>query len=81
MKLAFVTGAIAAGVVGAVLAVALVWIITVVAGSADAWGMAPAAVVLAAIILGAATYVAERAAYRGEMARKRATGEPWAYRD
>ncbi|HVM24794.1 MAG TPA: hypothetical protein VM253_05295 [Candidatus Limnocylindrales bacterium] len=81
MKLAFLTGALSAGVAAAVLATLLIWIVTVLAGSPDPWSIAPFLVALAAVAFGGATFVAERIAHRRTLARKRAKGEPWAFRD
>ena len=80
MRLAFATGAIAAGFTAAGLTTLLVWVATVLSGSADPWSIAPWIVSLAAAIVGVATYFAERIVYRRSIARMRATGEPWAYR-
>lgn len=81
MNLAFVTGALAAGFTGAALAALVVWVLTVVTGSEDPWRIAPLIVALAAGLFAVATYAAERFIYRRSMERKRATGEPWAYRE
>jgi hypothetical protein len=43
--------------------------------------VAPALIGLVAIAFGAGTYLAERIAYRRTLARMRATGEPWAFRE
>ena len=80
MRLAFATGAIAAGFTAAGLTTLLVWVATVLSGSADPWAIAPWIVSLAAAIVGVATYLAERIVYRRSLARMHATGEPWAYR-
>ena len=80
MRLAFATGAIAAGFTAAGLTTLLVWVATVLSGSADPWAIAPWIVSLAAAIVAVATYLAERIVYRRSIARMRATGEPWAYR-
>ena len=80
MTLAFATGAIASGFTGAGLVTLLIWIATVVSGSGEAWSIAPWLVSLAAALVGAGTYLAERIVYRRSLARMRATGEPWAYR-
>lgn len=81
MRLAFATGALASALVGAGLAALVVWVVTVVSGSADAWSMAPAVVTAAAALVGGATYLAERIVHRRSMERRRSVGEPWAYRD
>jgi hypothetical protein len=80
MTVAFATGAIAAGFTAAGLTTLLVWIATVLSGSADPWSIAPWIVSLAAAIVGIATYLAERIVYRRSLAKMQATGEPWAYR-
>ena len=81
MSLAFLTGALAAGFAGAALSALIIWIVTVVSGSTAPWRSAPLIVALAAAALAIATYAAERFIYRRTQERKRATGEPWAYRD
>ena len=81
MNLAFLTGALAAGFAGAALSALIIWIVTVVSGSTAPWRSAPLIVALAAAALAIATYAAERFIYRRTQERKRATGEPWAYRD
>lgn len=80
MRIAFATGAVASGVVGAGLAALLVWIATLVTGSSEPWSLAPVLVAAAAALVGGATYLAERIVYRRSMERQRAIGEPWAYR-
>lgn len=81
MKLAFATGAVASGLVGASLTALLVWVATVVTGSSEPWSVAPVLVAAAAALVGGATYLAERIVYRRSMERQRAIGEPWAYRE
>lgn len=81
MNLAFLTGALAAGFAGAALTALIIWIVTVVSGSTEPWRSAPLIVTLAAGALAIATYAAERFIYRRTQEQKRATGEPWAYRD
>lgn len=81
MKLAFATGALASGLVGAGLTALLVWIATVVTGSREPWSVAPVLVAGVAALVGGATYVAERMVHRRSMERHRAIGEPWAYRE
>ena len=81
MNLAFVTGALAAGLTGAALTALVIWVVTIVSGSTEPWRSAPLIVALAAGLLAVATYGAERFIYRRTQERKRATGEPWAYRD
>jgi hypothetical protein len=80
MKLAFATGAVASGFTAAGLTTLLIWVATVLSGSAEAWSIAPWIVPLAAAAVAIATYFAERIVYRRSLARMRATGEPWAYR-
>ena len=81
MNLAFITGALAAGFTGAALSALLIWVLTVITGSGDPWRVAPLVIVIVAGLFAVATYVAERFIYRRSMERKRATGEPWAYRE
>lgn len=81
MNVAFVTGALAAGFTGAALTALVIWVLTVLTGSADPWRVAPLIVALAATAFAVLTYVAERSIYRRSQERKRATGEPWAYRE
>jgi uncharacterized membrane-anchored protein len=81
MRLAFATGAVASGLVGAGLTALLVWVATVVTGSSEPWSVAPILVAAAAALVGGATYLAERIVYRRSMERQRAIGEPWAYRE
>ncbi len=81
MNAAFVTSALAAGFTGAALSALVIWVLTVLTGSGDPWRVAPAIVALAGGTLAVLTYVAERFIYRRSRERKRATGEPWAYRE
>lgn len=81
MRLAFGTGALAGGVAAIALVAAGTWIVTVVTGSTDAWAVAPWVMLGAAALIAAGTYLAERISYRRTMARMRAMGEPWAYRE
>jgi hypothetical protein len=81
MKLAFLTGALSAAFAAAALTALAIWVVTVVIDSSAPWSIAPLLVVVVAIIFGVATYLAERVAHRRTMARMRATGEPWAFRD
>jgi hypothetical protein len=78
---AFLTGALASAVAGAGLVALLLWVITVVTGSTAAWSLAPWLVVGVALLFAIGTFVAERFAYRRSLARMRAIGEPWAYRE
>jgi len=80
MMLAFLTGAVASGFTVAGLVALLIWIATVLTGSSDPWSVAPWLVTAVAALVGIATYIAERVAYRRTLARKRSTGEPWAFR-
>lgn len=81
MALAFLTGAIASGFSAAGLTALLVWIATVISGSADPWSIAPWLVSVVAALVAIGTYVAEGIAHRRTLARMRSTGEPWAYRE
>jgi uncharacterized membrane-anchored protein len=77
---AFATGALASALAAAGLTALVVWIATVVTGSSDPWAVAPWLIPVVALVIGAATFLAERYLHKREGARKRATGEPWAYR-
>ena len=81
MSAAFLTGALAAGFTGAALSALVIWVLTVLTGSEDPWRAAPLVVAAAGAAFAVLTYVAERFVYRRSMERKRATGEPWAFRD
>jgi hypothetical protein len=81
MNAAFVTGALAAGVTGAALSALVIWVLTVLTGSEEPWRAAPLLVAAAAGAFAILTYLAERVVYRRSMERKRAIGEPWAYRE
>ena len=81
MGLAFLTGAVASGFTAAGLTALLIWIATVLSGSSDPWSIAPWLVTLVATLVAIATYVAEGIVHRRTLARKRSTGEPWAYRE
>ena len=77
MALAFLTGAVAS----AGLTALLIWIATVLSGSSDPWSMAPWLVGGVATLVAIGTFVAEKIAHRRMMSGRRATGEPWAYRE
>ena len=81
MRAAFVTGALAAGFTGAGLSALVIWVLTVLTASGDAWRVAPLVVAATAAAFAVLTYVAEHAIHRRSRERKRATGEPWAYRE
>jgi hypothetical protein len=81
MTLAFLTGALAAGMAVAGLSAFVIWIITLVSGSAEPWTVAIWLVPLLAALATVATYVAEVVVERTTQTRKRSTGEPWAYRE
>ena len=81
MRLAFLTGALAAGIAVAGLSALVIWVITLVTGSTDAWSVAPWLIPSLAGLATVATYVAEELVERAWQSRKRATGEPWAYRE
>jgi hypothetical protein len=78
---AFLTGALASGLTGAALTALVIWVLTVITGSEDPWRSAPLAVALVGGAFALLTYAAERFIYRRSQERKRATGEPWAYRE
>jgi len=81
VRLAFLTGALACGLVVAGISALAIWIVTLVSGSADPWDVAPVVVTVLASLATVATYVAEVVVDRSMQSRKRATGEPWAYRE
>ena len=81
MRLAFATGAMASGLAAAGLTALVVWVVTVVTGSSDPWAVAPWLIPVVALVIGAATFLAERYLHAQEHARKRSAGEPWAYRN
>ncbi len=81
MRLAFITGALSAAFAAAALAAFAIWVVTVLVGSSRPWSVAPLVVGLVAVAFGLATYLAERIAHRRTMARRRAVGEPWAFRE
>ena len=80
MRLAFLTGALAAGFVAAALTTLVIWIVSVLLGASGAWSIAPLLVTLSAGVFAAGTYIAERVAHRRTLARMRSVGEPWAFR-
>jgi hypothetical protein len=80
MALAYLVGAMASGFAGASLTALVIWIGTVLSGSADAWAIAPWLIAAAGALVAVGTYVAEGIAHRRSLERKRSTGEPWAYR-
>lgn len=81
MKLAFLTGALSTAFAAAALTAFVIWVATVIMDSPAPWSVAPLLVGLVAVAFGLATYLAERIAHRRTLARKRATGEPWAFRE
>ena len=81
MNAAFLTGALAAGFTGAALSAIVIWVLTVLSGSEEPWRVAPLVVAAVGGLFAVLTYVAERFIYRRSQERKRATGEPWAYRE
>lgn len=81
MAVAFLIGAVASGFTAAGLTALLIWIATLLAGSTDPWSIAPWLVSIVAALVAVGTYLAEGIAHRRTVARKRSTGEPWAYRD
>jgi hypothetical protein len=81
MRLAFITGAVAAGLAAAALTALGVWIVTVVTASETAWGLVPWLLPASAAVVAVATYAAERTVHRRTMARMASHGEPWAYRE
>ena len=81
MTLAFLTGALASGFAAAGMTGLLVWVVTVLSGSSDPWSIAPWLVAVVATLVVIGTFIAEKAAYRRTVARMRAAGEPWAFRE
>ena len=81
MRLAFLTGALSSAFAAAALAALVIWVATVILDSPAPWSVAPLVVGLVAVAFGITTYLAERIAHRRTLARKRATGEPWAFRE
>lgn len=81
MRAAFATGALASGFAVSALATLVIWVITLLSGSDAAWEPAIWLVPALGAVAAVATYVAEVLVERATQARKRATGEPWAYRE
>jgi hypothetical protein len=81
VRLAFATGALAAGLAVAVLATLVVWAITLLTRSSDAWSVAPWLIPVLATLTVVGTYIAEVVVDRAAQRRQRDTGEPWAYRE
>ncbi len=81
MRLAFLTGALGAGLAVAGLTAFVLWVVTLITGSSSAWTVAIWLIPGIAGLATVATYVAEVIVERGTQSRKRSTGEPWAYRD
>lgn len=81
MRLAFATGALAAGFAVAVLAMLVVWVVTLITRSSEPWSVAPWLIPALAALAVVATYVAEVIVSRTAERRKRDIGEPWAYRE
>jgi len=81
VNLAFATGALASALAAAGLTALVVWGVTVVTGSSDPWSVGPWLIPGAAAVFGGATFLAERYLHERQIARKRAAGEPWAYRE
>lgn len=81
MRMAFLTAALASGFSAAALATLVVWVVSMVTGSADPWTAAPWLIVAATAIVTGTTYLAEVLVYGRAMRRRRSLGEPWAFRD
>jgi hypothetical protein len=81
MRAEFAVGALACGLTVAGLAGVVMWIVTVLTGSTDPWAIAPVVITALGALAVVATYIAEVIVDRATQARKRATGEPWAYRE
>jgi cell division protein FtsW (lipid II flippase) len=80
MALAFLTGALAAGLGTSALTALVVWVVTVISGSPDLWVIGGWVIAGLGLLVAGLTYVAERFAREQTYARQRASGEPWAYR-
>lgn len=80
MALAFLTGALAAGLATSGLTALVVWVITVISGSSALWGVGGWLIAGLGLLVAGLTYLAERFARERTFARQRASGEPWAYR-
>jgi hypothetical protein len=78
--LAFVTGAVAAGVAVAALTALGLWVASLVLGHDGPIEAMPVAVPLVGVGAGLLTYVDEVIAWQAEKRRSRSVGEPWAYR-
>jgi type IV secretory pathway VirB2 component (pilin) len=81
MRLAFLTAALSATFVIGVLAMIAIWGVSALTGARDVWRWAVPVVGLLAVAFGTATYLGERIAHRRTLARMRAKGEPWAFRE
>lgn len=81
MRLAFLTGALAAGLAVAALSAVVIWFVTLLSASTEPWSVAIWLIPTLAATATVATYIAEVLVDRGTASRKRSTGEPWAYRE
>jgi hypothetical protein len=81
VRLAFLTGALAAGLAVAGLTALVLWVITLVSASTDPWTVAIWLIPTLAALAAVATYIAEFVVDRRMHSRKRDVGEPWAYRE
>ena len=81
MRLAFLTGALAAGLAVAGLSAVVIWVVTLLSASTEPWSVAIWLIPALAALATVATYVAEVLVDRRTQSQKRATGEPWAYRE
>jgi hypothetical protein len=79
MRLAFATGALAAGVAAGALAALAVWLVDLLAAN-DVWSVGRWLVLGLGLAIAVLTFVGERIAHARTVARMRAIGEPWAYR-
>jgi len=80
MRLAFITGALAAGVAVAALTALGLWVASLVLGHDGPIEAMAVALPLVGVGAGLLTYVDEVVVYRAEERRSRSVGEPWAYR-
>jgi hypothetical protein len=81
MRLAFLTGALSAAFAAAAITALVIWVVAVIVDSPAPWSVAPLLVGIVGTAFGVATYLGERIAHRRTIARMRATGEPWAFRE
>lgn len=81
MRMAFGTGALAAGAIAAIVTGLVMWVASLVLGTSDPWPIGAWLVPVVGVVVALAAYVAEWIAYRRTLTEMRSHGEPWAYRD